>query len=229
MTLIKRPKLLVMWYCSMLAGLMVGGPIACNSTPKQADSAQKAHAANDGSFWRADNWFQEVLADAQIYEVDEEGEVFIEALFEEQQGLNDDTYAMTKGHLQVEAIMLFIRSGPPIIRELIEYVHDERYTWLVFQFPTSSHWNVEPMKVGELACYLIEAIARDRIWVACMARPSYPAPTEMSDREQRNYALDRAATCCEEWYDTCFDEESGKVTCGPERLPIVNWKAGIDP
>jgi hypothetical protein len=120
-------------------------------------------------------------------------------------------------------IALFIRAGPAVLPDLIEHVGDHRWTPQCFHYPLSSGMDLTGMKVGELACYMFEAILRENPYFTRSGRFLYVPPTDMSKTGRDQYALDQAATAYQRWYDRCFEEESGTVICPADDLPSVKW------
>ncbi len=116
---------------------------------------------------------------------------------------------------------LFVcRVGPPAAIELVKHVRDEHVIdGSVFQHPSSSYvWCAENMLVGEIACYLIEAILREDPNFTMGFRPRYEPPCA-----SRRDALLRAAAEYESWVERCIDAETGAITCPDEDRPDVDW------
>ncbi len=127
--------------------------------------------------------------------------------------------------LTPDEIILFVEIGSPAIPELIKHVRCSRLTDYGFRLPRSSRYeDTGSMKVGEIACYLIEAIIRQTPFFASSANFGYiefVGPTH--DNEVREGELRRAATAYEEWYNECFDEERKVIICGEDKYPKVDW------
>jgi len=120
-------------------------------------------------------------------------------------------------------ISLFLHAGPSVLPELITYVRDQRHVeWYLYYPLNSAVWS-EPVEVGRVACYLIEAIIRRNPYFTRSGRLLYSAPEGTDEPERNRYALERAADAYEEWYLTCFDEEIRRITCSQQELPHVNW------
>jgi hypothetical protein len=132
--------------------------------------------------------------------------------------LNDVAYC--EGISERE-ISLFIATGPCAIPELMKHVRDCRVTPWLFYYPGSSGMDDRCMRVGELACYMIEAILRKTPYFTYTAMLYYVPSAESTKRE--GDALAQAATPYEEWYERCFDEISMTIVCPDDDLPMVNW------
>ncbi|MEW6197830.1 MAG: hypothetical protein AB1601_04085 [Planctomycetota bacterium] len=79
------------------------------------------------------------------------------------------------------------------------------------------------MRVGEVACYLIEAILRKNPYFSSTARLLYVPPVDAAPEEKERYALEQAALAYESWYARCFDAELARSTCSRDDLPAVQW------
>jgi hypothetical protein len=132
--------------------------------------------------------------------------------------LDDDVYC--RG-ISAREVLLFIETGPRAIPELMKHVRDCRFTPWLFYLPGSSYMNDRCMCVGEVACYMIEAILRKDPYFTHTAMLYYVPFAESTERE--GDALAQAATAYEEWYERCFDEISMSIVCPDDDLPIVNW------
>ena len=126
--------------------------------------------------------------------------------------------------LTEEDITIFIKAGHAVIAELMRHIRDHRSSPWRFHFaPSSGPPNHQNMMIGELACYMIEAILRVNPWFTTTGRLDYLPSDNVSDSENGQTVLHQAATAYEQWYDKCFDENTMSVTCSEDGLPLVGW------
>lgn len=125
--------------------------------------------------------------------------------------------------LTVEDVLLFVEAGEQTIPDLIRLVHDRRCSPCIFAYPLHSAIRSDRMRVGEVACYLIEAILRENPYFSSTARLLYMPPVNATPDEKERYALERAALTYENWYARCFDAQLGRSTCSQDDLPAVQW------
>ncbi|HNQ22436.1 MAG TPA: hypothetical protein PKK06_05015 [Phycisphaerae bacterium] len=125
--------------------------------------------------------------------------------------------------LRPDHIALCLAAGPQAIPELIKRLHDRRTTPWAFQYPLSSFDGGPGMRVGEIACYMLEAILRQNPYFTSTGRLLYTSVDGSRAGDERDAALLQAADAYSLWYEQCFDEASGRITCPPEQLPTVAW------
>jgi len=129
--------------------------------------------------------------------------------------------------LTTQDICLFIDVGPPAIPALIKLVHDNRWSTYYFRFPNTSLGSVNPsMRIGHLACYLIEAILREDPFFTHVGHLYYVQEDGTLERDAR--ALEQAANAYERWYERCYDSDTQTITCSEEDLPTVGWRYAPD-
>jgi hypothetical protein len=127
-----------------------------------------------------------------------------------------------------EEIALFIMTGVKAIPKLMEHIHDHRETRWLFHYPTSSGIDPRPLRVGQLASYMIEAILRRNAFFTYSARLIDESGSGVRDVAREIHALEEAASAYEAWYEACFDEATQSLSCPPDELPSVNWELNQD-
>jgi hypothetical protein len=125
--------------------------------------------------------------------------------------------------LTEQEVDMFIEAGVAIIPELMKHVHDRRLTKRYLHFPLYMGVYSEPKMVGEIACYLIEAVLRANPYFSTTGRLLYPCSTCSDSSEVRRHALDQAADAYEEWFRQRPDIATTGFYSPPEEMPVVQW------
>lgn len=125
--------------------------------------------------------------------------------------------------LSTPEIALMVTAGPRVIGMFIQHVRDDRVAPLAFHYPLSSFVDLETKMVGEVACYMIEAILRENLYFTRSGRLTYATPPDLSDMERRCLSLSQAASAYEAWFARCYDDTRKAVVCDPDDLPYVEW------
>jgi hypothetical protein len=139
--------------------------------------------------------------------------------------LEADDYYPCHG-LTEQEIDFLVAVGPKAIPDLMTLVRDDRPTNIHFTnlVARPSLPNQRPtgplMLVGEVACFLIEAILRDG---PCFTRTGrlLSATADISTLEGQQHALAEAAAAYENWFTQCFDRATNAIVC--DDLPRVHW------
>ena len=138
-------------------------------------------------------------------------------------GRSDAVYGYCTGFTETE-ICLVISAGRRAIPLLMEHVWDYRETPWGFSHPLSSGVENRAWRVGEVACYMIEAVLRQCPYFTWTGHLLYLPPAKLSAEKKATYALKRAASAYEDWYHRCFDEKTESVICHRDDLPDVAWE-----
>ncbi|HVP13724.1 MAG TPA: hypothetical protein VMV94_21290 [Phycisphaerae bacterium] len=178
------------------------------ATPGSEPSGQLLATADQAVPCLTDQWIAELLAEAQ----DEEPTPLPPQNFE---GLQD---------LSERDIALFIDTGPAVIPELMKHVHDHRLTTRYLHYPLHTGVYSERKMVGEVACYLIEAVLRQNPYFSTTGKLLYACPACANYPEMRRHALDQAASAYLEWYSVHPDLATKGFFSPPDTLPVVNWE-----
>jgi hypothetical protein len=125
-------------------------------------------------------------------------------------------------------ISFVMTAGYDVVPELMTRLRDARLSAWRFHFPASSLIQPRNFRVGELACYLIEAILRQNPYFTMTAQFRYVTPDDLSGLARERYSLDQAAAAYESWYEECFDPEKRSTVCQPSELPVVEWDYDLE-
>jgi hypothetical protein len=128
------------------------------------------------------------------------------------------------GVITEQEIFLFIHAGQAVIPDLIQHVRDRRETRRYWAYPLRSGVELTPKMMGEVACYMIEAILRQNPYFTTTGHLRYRHPADSEPDLPQSDALDQTATAYEAWYRRCFDADKGTIRCPPKDLPVVNWE-----
>jgi hypothetical protein len=209
----------------------VGNAPARPDSFQDLDHAGRGTVCGDGLSW-TDTWIEKLLNSAERggpfrEEVDcgcLGGEVARRVL-----GLPEERgpcYKVLVRPLGEEEVAAFIAAGPHVIPSLMKHVRDDRLVPRSFpEHPMASELNLDPNTVGQLACYLIEAILRKEVYFA----PTqwnvnvYSAPVCVPEENGNRRVQEQNAISYERWYEKCFDQETQSLICPTDDLPELIW------
>lgn len=126
-------------------------------------------------------------------------------------------------------VAFVIGAGYDVIPDLLELVDNVNQTPWFYHHPASSKLVNDGRLVGEIACYLIEAILRENPYFSWTANLQRKAKVGDPDASDRLLALKEAGAAYKEWYKTACKREAGGVICDMRNLPKVAWELTIDP
>lgn len=206
-------------------------------TPASSESGAREHAAPATAqpVFLVECWIEAILL------ADPRGSYPVEAFLAENESADcphpspappgcppREPYVPKCSGMSDEEINLFIVAGPRAIPRLIEHVHNHRPISTAFIFPASSLIQ-ENLTVGEVACYMIEAILRKDPYFAYGPRPIFrSAILTLGYAEAKWLAQEQVATAYEEWFAECFDPESNTITCPEDKFPVLPWQYRLD-
>lgn len=224
---------------SALIGISAGTAASCTqarstaparlSSPHGLDSRGQSNSASvlasEKALSAVRTWFEEVFAADRAERIPIQRYVDLAGGPEILRGcgMSPEAYVYCSGFTKTE-ICLVISAGRRAIPLLMDHVRDYRKTCCAFTHPLSSRAGMRAWRVGEVACYMIEAVLRQCPYFTWTGRLLYLPPAKLSAEEKARYVLGRAASAYEQWYHRCFDEKTESVICHPDDLPHVAWE-----